>query len=125
MFNKETFGCMNVDIGGIKLNNISSHLTCPPYQGQNKSIIFDSHFESGNLMYVFEKDKVNDIEVYDLILQNDINTKGHNQWFFFNMENQKKNLKVKLNIINFIKNDSLHNYGLKLMIFSQKRYLKT
>ena len=50
----------------------------------NGSVKFDSHFESGNLLYVYKNtDERNTIETYDLILQNDINTRGHNQWFYF------------------------------------------
>jgi hypothetical protein len=45
----------------------------------------------------------NTIETYDLILQNDVNTKGHNQWFYFKITNTKKNQKIKLNIVNLVK----------------------
>lgn len=48
---------------------------------------FDSNFESGNLFSAY---KINDYE-YDLILQNDINTKGNTQWFFFSVSSTKKN----------------------------------
>ena len=74
-------------------------------QGKNNgSIIFDSHFESGNLLYVYKNtDERNTIETYDLILQNDINTRGHNQWFYFKITNTKKNQKIKLNIVNLVK----------------------
>lgn len=40
---------------------------------------FSSEFESGNLFTVY---KVGHNE-YDLILQNDINSKGNTQWFYF------------------------------------------
>ena len=40
---------------------------------EDKTLIFESRFESGNLLAAY---KVTDIE-YDLILQNDINTNGH------------------------------------------------
>jgi hypothetical protein len=49
---------------------------------------FDSVFESGNLAIAL---KVSDIE-YNLLLQNDINTNGHTQWFYFKV---KSNLKKK------------------------------
>lgn len=42
-------------------------------------LIFDSRFESGNLR---KAAKVNNIE-YNLWLENDLNTKGHTQWFYF------------------------------------------
>ena len=53
-------------------------------------------------MYAYRNNS-QDIETYDLILQNDINTKGHNQWFFFKLINTKKHNKIRLNIINFTK----------------------
>ncbi|MCB0370331.1 MAG: hypothetical protein KDD45_13125 [Bdellovibrionales bacterium] len=37
------------------------------------------------------------------MLQDDVNTKGHNQWFFFRVTNTKKNQKVRFNIINLTK----------------------
>jgi hypothetical protein len=34
-------------------------------------------------------------------MQNDTNTKGSTQWFYFRIKNSKK-IKVKLNIVNFV-----------------------
>ena len=45
----------------------------------DKTLLFESRFESGNL---YLAQKVNDSE-YNLLMQNDINTNGHTQWFFF------------------------------------------
>lgn len=42
-------------------------------------LIFDSRFESGNLRKAV---KVNNIE-YNLWLDNDLNTRGHTQWYYF------------------------------------------
>lgn len=71
------------------------------------SVLFDSHFEGGNLLYVYrtplERQEPFPIESYDLILQNDTNTKGHNQWFYFKVKNLRKNVKVRFNIVNLIK----------------------
>ena len=47
-------------------------------------MIFDSRFESGNLRKAV---KVNNIE-YNLWLDNDLNTKGHTQWYFFKVSYQ-------------------------------------
>lgn len=44
-----------------------------PLNDQDKTLVFESRFESGNLQLVH---KQSDTE-YDLILQNDINSKGH------------------------------------------------
>mmetsp|Transcript_4423 Transcript_4423/g.6487 ORF Transcript_4423/g.6487 Transcript_4423/m.6487 type:complete len:112 (+) Transcript_4423:1238-1573(+) len=45
----------------------------------DKTLLFESKFESGNL---YLAQKVSDHE-YNLLMQNDINTSGHTQWFFF------------------------------------------
>ena len=54
-------------------------------------LIFDSRFESGNLR---KAAKVNNIE-YNLWLENDMNTKGHTQWYFFKVVyNSDKTAKI-------------------------------
>jgi hypothetical protein len=45
----------------------------------HNTLKFDSVFESGNLAIAI---KVSDTE-YNCLLQNDINTNGHTQWFYF------------------------------------------
>jgi len=52
----------------------------------DKTLIFESRFESGNLLAAI---KISDNE-YDLVLQNDINTNGHTQWYFFRIGNTRK-----------------------------------
>ena len=79
-------------------------------------MIFESRFESGNLLAVV---KVTE-EEYDLILSNDINTNGHTQWYFFRISNTRKGMKIRFNIINLAKPDSLYNYGMKILCYSNK-----
>ena len=67
-------------------------------------IIFDSHFESGNLDAAI---KVADNE-YDLFMRIDTNTRGHVQWFNFTVKNIGRK-KVRFNIVNFKKYKSLYN----------------
>ena len=55
---------------------------------------------------------------YDLILQNDINTKGNTQWFYFKVVNPPVRTALKINIVNFRKSDSLFNYGMMPCIHS-------
>lgn len=76
-----------------------------PENEQDQTLIFESRFESGNLLAAI---KVSDNE-YDLILQNDINTNGHTQWYFFRVANTTAKLKVKFNMLNLAKPDSLYN----------------
>lgn len=78
------------------------------------TLVFESRFECGNLWMAL---KISDNE-YDLILQNDINTKGHTQWYYFKVSNTRKDLKVKFNIINLRKLGSLYNSGMKIAVRS-------
>ena len=82
----------------------------------DKTLIFESRFESGNLLAAV---KITDNE-YDLVLQNDINTNGHTQWYFFRVGNTRKGESIKFNILNLAKPDSLYNYGMKILSFSSK-----
>jgi hypothetical protein len=43
---------------------------------------FESRFENGNL----KKAIMVNIHEYNLILENDVNTKGHTQWFYFTIK---------------------------------------
>ena len=54
-------------------------------------------------------------------MQNDVNTQGHTQWFFFRVMNTKANQEVKFNILNYSKPDSLFSYGMKISIYSEKQ----
>ena len=55
-------------------------------------------------------------------MQNDINTKGNNQWFFFNCKNVPKNTTVKFNIVNMATKFSLFEFGMKPAVFSMARF---
>ena len=88
-----------------------------PHGKKDQTLVFESRFESGNLQLAH---KQNDHE-YDLILQNDINSKGHTQWFFFRVSNVKKGLKVRFNMLNMIKSKSLYNEGMKVLIYSENK----
>lgn len=87
-----------------------------PNSEEDLTLVFESRFESGNLWMAF---KVSEQE-YDLVLQNDVNTRGHTQWFYFRVLNTRKDLNVKFNIINLCKSGSLYNSGMKVLIRSEK-----
>ena len=63
-------------------------------------INFESNFESGNLKFVYlinpEEEESELIRIeninnnYELILQNDTNTRGHSQWFFQSKKERRK-----------------------------------
>lgn len=64
-------------------------------------LVFDSRFESGNLMLAYES-----LEVpweYRLLLQNDTNTRGYNQWFYFSVENMRAGQSYTLRLCNFVR----------------------
>ncbi len=80
--------------------------SCDP--AEDPLLTFESRFESGNLRRAVSVDR----NEYDLVLQTDINTNGHTQWFFFRIENTVAGARYKFNIINMMKRDSLYNNGL-------------
>ena len=90
----------------------------PYYTLKNKNdntLIFESRFESGNLLCAF---RTEDENCYQLYLQNDTNTTGYIQWFFFRVSNTKKGRKVNFNIINMLRKTCVYNHGLKIMTYS-------
>lgn len=84
---------------------------------EDRTLLFESRFESGNL---YLAQKVSDME-YNLLMSNDINTSGHTQWFFFQVRNTRAKHKVRFNILNYSKPDSLFNYGMKITVYSDKK----
>jgi len=54
-------------------------------------------------------------------MQNDINTHGHTQWFYFRVTNTRAGLPVKFNILNYNKGDSMFNYGMKVTVYSERK----
>lgn len=68
-----------------------------------RTLVFESRFECGNL---YLAQKVSDSE-YNLLMQNDINTQGHTQWFYFRVQNTQKGHSIKLNIINYVSINSM------------------
>ena len=79
---------------------------------------FESRFECGNLCIASIVDQTE----YDLYMQNDTNSGGNTQWFFFRVTNTKDKANIKFNIKNYSKQDSLYNKGMKILIYSQKGY---
>jgi len=86
----------------------------------DKTMIFESRFESGNLAAAL---KVNDSDYY-LLLQNDVNTGGNTQWFFFRVGNTSKYQEVRFTLLNFSKPDSIFNEGMKVLVYSEKLALE-
>jgi hypothetical protein len=80
------------DFTKLKTKGKIGNIPLPPSQyyypesESDTTLCFESRFESGNLMVAI---KASDNE-YDLVLQNDINTNGHTQWYFFKVSNTRK-----------------------------------
>jgi hypothetical protein len=91
-----------------------------PENEHDNTLLFESRFESGNLLCAF---KIDDSS-YQLYLQNDTNTTGYIQWFFFRVTNIKKGKKVNINIINMLRKTSLYSHGLQVMCYSVKKAQK-
>ena len=94
------------------------------YSLKNKNdntLIFESRFESGNLLCAFRTEDENS---YQLYLQNDTNTTGYIQWFFFRVTNTKKGRKVNFNIINMLRKKCIYSHGLKIMTYSTVAAMK-
>ena len=87
----------------------------------DNTLIFESRFESGNLLCAFRTEDENS---YQLYLQNDTNTTGYIQWFFFRVSNTKKGRKVNFNIINMLRKKCIYNHGLKIMTYSTQAAIK-
>ncbi len=45
-------------------------------------------------------------------MQNDTNTRGYNQWFYFSVKSSKSQ-KIKINIVNFIKKKLMLKDGIR------------
>lgn len=92
------------------------------------TLTFDSEFESGNLLRAVQKGDA----AYDLFLRSDLHTVGHTQWFYFAVANthpadlvrqselgvQVPPVRVRFNITNFTKPDSLFNIGMRPVVYS-------
>lgn len=92
-----------------------------PENNDDCTLQFESRFESGNLLCAFKTEETPKQINYQLLLQNDTNTTGYIQWFFFRVTNVKKKKKVNINIINMLRKTSMYSHGLKIMCYSQKK----
>ncbi|XP_068131262.1 cytosolic carboxypeptidase 4 isoform X2 [Hyperolius riggenbachi] len=80
---------------------------------------FFSKFESGNLRKAIQ---VREFE-YDLIVNADVNTDQHHQWFYFEVSAMRANVPYRFNVINCEKGNSQYNYGMQPVIYSVKEAL--
>ncbi|NXL91953.1 CBPC4 carboxypeptidase, partial [Alectura lathami] len=83
-------------------------------------LTFFSKFESGNLRKAIQ---VREFE-YDLIMNADVNSNQHHQWFYFEVRDMKLAVPYRFNIINCEKLNSQFNYGMQLVMYSVKEALQ-
>jgi hypothetical protein len=86
-----------------------------PNKANRGKLKFESQFECGNLRQALQ---VGSTE-YDLILNTDLYTERHTQWFYFKITNMLPQVTYTFNIINFRKKDSLYNHGMKILMYSE------
>mmetsp|Transcript_35248 Transcript_35248/g.110961 ORF Transcript_35248/g.110961 Transcript_35248/m.110961 type:complete len:1129 (-) Transcript_35248:2965-6351(-) len=86
---------------------------------KRNSLVFDSHFESGNLNSVVRLPDYEGVQQYMLELSHDVHTKGHIQWYYFSVGNTSANQEVCFYVRGFSKKDSLYNYGMRPLMFSE------
>ncbi|CAF1447114.1 unnamed protein product [Adineta ricciae] len=79
------------------------------------TLIFESRFEGGNLQ---QAKRVGQFE-YELVLQPDLYTRRHIQWYYFRVQNMIANITYRFRIINLMKKSSLYNEGMKILLFSE------
>ena len=84
---------------------------------EDNTLVFESRFESGNLKKAI---LISDND-YDLYLRSDYNSQGYGQWFYFKVSNTKIKNTYTFNLVNHFKPDSLHNQGMKPLMYSTKK----
>ena len=103
--------------GTIVYNVNSPERPKPP---GDRSLVFDSHFESGNLALVYQIST----DSYHCILEYDKNKSESCQWFYFKMSNIRANVKYTFYISGFHKSSGLFTSGSKVFWYSEKRFQK-
>ncbi len=82
---------------------------------QQKILVFDSNFESGNL----DRVSIASLNEYNLFLNPDTNTKGHSQWFYFAVTNTEKGRTVTFSVLNCTKPVGLFEDGMRPVAYSE------
>ncbi|XP_076426009.1 cytosolic carboxypeptidase 2 isoform X22 [Peromyscus maniculatus bairdii] len=82
---------------------------------EDNTLLFESRFESGNLQKAV---RVGAYE-YELTLRTDLYTDKHTQWFYFRVQNTRKEVTYRFTIVNLLKPKSLYAVGMKPLMYSQ------
>ncbi|XP_047546583.1 cytosolic carboxypeptidase 2 isoform X5 [Lutra lutra] len=82
---------------------------------EDNTLLFESRFESGNLQKAIRVDTYE----YELTLRTDLYTNKHTQWFYFRVQNTRKDVTYRFTIVNLLKPKSLYTIGMKPLMYSQ------
>ncbi|XP_045433910.1 cytosolic carboxypeptidase 2 isoform X3 [Pipistrellus kuhlii] len=82
---------------------------------EDSTLLFESRFESGNLQKAVKVDTYE----YELTLRTDLYTNKHTQWFYFRVQNTRKDATYRFTIVNLLKPKSLYTIGMKPLMYSQ------
>ncbi|XP_052234973.1 uncharacterized protein LOC127847242 isoform X4 [Dreissena polymorpha] len=91
------------------------HFPSPVPEGCCPNLLFESRFESGNLR---QARRVGQFE-YELVLKTDLYTNRHTQWYYFRVQNAVPGITYRFRIVNLLKRDSLYNYGMRPLLYSE------
>lgn len=91
----------------------------PLQDNASNCLQFFSKFESGNLRKAIQ---VREFE-YDLLVNVDVNSTQHQQWFYFKVSGMQAAVPYHFNIINCEKPNSQFNYGMQPTLYSVKEAL--
>ncbi|XP_071794248.1 cytosolic carboxypeptidase 1-like [Asterias amurensis] len=89
-------------------------------QQEHSPLTFDSQFECGNLRKVIQVRQ----DEYDLILNSDINSNHHHQWFYFEVSSMRAGVTYRFNVINCEKTNSQFNYGMQPVLYSVREAME-
>uniref|UniRef100_A0A665UYL5 tubulin-glutamate carboxypeptidase n=1 Tax=Echeneis naucrates TaxID=173247 RepID=A0A665UYL5_ECHNA len=96
------------------INQVVFDLEDDSLQTPPESLRFFSSFECGNLRKAIQVRRYE----YDLVLNADVNSSHHSQWFYFEISNMDSNVSYRFNIINCEKSNSQFNYGMQPVLYS-------
>nr|XP_034982341.1 cytosolic carboxypeptidase 2 isoform X2 [Zootoca vivipara] len=83
---------------------------------EDTMLLFESRFESGNLQKAI---RVGEYE-YELTLRTDLYTSKYTQWYYFRVQNTRKDVTYRFTIVNLMKAKSLYSVGMKPLLYSEK-----
>ncbi|XP_056657735.1 cytosolic carboxypeptidase 2 isoform X1 [Monodelphis domestica] len=100
-------------VGGKRglIKQLSVNLQGP----EDDTLLFESRFESGNLLKAVRVDTYD----YELTLRTDLYTNKHTQWFYFRVQNTRKEVTYRFTIVNLLKPKSLYTIGMKPLLYSE------